>query len=446
MKETSTLKEKIKQFLHILLPVFLTQISLYMMNFFDVTMTGKYSAVDLAGVAIGSNIWVAIFTGIGGVLTGLTPIVSQAFGAKDHERISRTIEQAIYLAIVFACFVLTIIYFLVPILLENMYIESNVQIVAHQYLQALCIGIVPIFIYYVLRSFMDALGQTKVTMTLTLCSLPLNVLLNDIFIFGRWGIPAFGGVGAGYATSITYCCLLLCAFLLVRFRKPFSTYNILKKFHPISLSIWKQLILIGTPIGLAIFFETSIFSAVTLLMSQFGTTAIAAHQAALNFGSLLYMIPLSVSLTLTIIVGFEVGASRLEHAKQYCIIGISSAVMMAIVASIVLLLFREPIAFLYTNDEHVLQWTKQFLLYVLFFQFSDAVAAPIQGALRGYKDVRFPFFIALVSYWFVGLPVGYIFAHYTTAGPFGYWIGLITGLASGAILLFVRLRQKWKHI
>lgn len=285
-------------------------------------------------------------------------------------------------------------------------------------------------------------GYNDVNVMLT----PFKRFTKRYIHFRTMGYPRIRGVGAGYATSITYCCLLLCAFLLVRFRKPFSTYNILKKFHPISLSIWKQLILIGTPIGLAIFFETSIFSAVTLLMSQFGTTAIAAHQAALNFGSLLYMIPLSISLTLTIIVGFEVGASRSEHAKRYCIIGISSAVMMAIVASIVLLLFREPIAFLYTNDEHVLQWTKQFLLYVLFFQFSDAVAAPIQGALRGYKDVRFPFFIALVSYWFVGLPVGYIFAHYTTAGPFGYWIGLITGLASGAILLFVRLRQKWKHI
>ncbi|WP_297990842.1 MATE family efflux transporter [Anoxybacillus sp.] len=445
MKETYTLKEKIKQFSYILFPIFLTQISLYMMNFFDVMMTGKYRAIDLAGVAIGSNIWVALFTGIGGVLTGLTPIVAQAFGAKDSERITRTVEQAIYLAITFACFVLVIIYYLVPFLLQHMPIEHDVQVVAYEYLKALCIGIVPIFIYHVLRSFIDALGRTNVTMMLTLCSLPLNILLNYVFIFGRWGIPAFGGVGAGYATSITYWCLLLCVFLLIRFRKPFSTYHVLKKVRPISFPVWKQLFSIGTPIGLAIFFETSIFSAVTLLMSQFGTATIAAHQAALNFGSLLYMVPLSVSLTLTIIVGFEVGAKRLEHAKRYCIIGISAAVMMAVVASIILLLFRETIASLYTNDDLVLRWTKQFLLYVLFFQFSDAVAAPIQGALRGYKDVRFPFFIALVSYWLVGLPVGYVFAHYTTAGPFGYWLGLIVGLASGAILLWMRLMQKWKN-
>lgn len=199
-------------------------------------MTGKYSAVDLAGVAIGSNIWVAIFTGIGGVLTGLTPIVSQAFGAKDHERISRTIEQAIYLAIVFACFVLTIIYFLVPILLENMYIESNVQIVAHQYLQALCIGIIPIFIYYVLRSFMDALGQTKVTMMLTLCSLPLNVLLNDIFIFGRWGIPAFGESvqDMPQASRIVACYYVrFCSFAFVNlFQRTIYLRNFIRSRYP----------------------------------------------------------------------------------------------------------------------------------------------------------------------------------------------------------------------
>lgn len=197
--------------------------------------------------------------------------------------------------------------------------------------------------------------------------------------------------------------------------------------------------MLGVPIGLSIFLETSIFSAITLLMSNFGTAVIASYQAAINFSSLLYMIPLSISMTLTIIVGFEVGANRPRDARSYSFLGIITAVSLSTTAGILLFLFREQVATIYSNDPEVIHLTGQFLLYVVFFQLSDAFLAPIQGTLRGYKDVNVTFLMALLSFWIIGLPLGFVLASYSSLGPFGYWIGLITGLAVGAITLSFRL-------
>ncbi|WP_027410648.1 MATE family efflux transporter [Anoxybacteroides tepidamans] len=439
MRQTFTLKQKTAQLFHILFPILVTQIGLYAMNFADVTMSGHASAEDLAGVAIGSSVWVPVFTGISGILLALTPIVAQHLGAGRHKQIPYYVIQSVYLAIAIALLVLLFGSLGLHNFLMRMKLDENVRRIAYHYLIALSCGIIPLFIYHVLRCFIDALGQTKVTMLITLAALPINVLFNYLLIYGRFGFPKLGGVGAGYATAITYwfCCFI--AFFVVHRFHHFSRFQIFRRFYRVSFSAWKELLKTGVPIGFAIFFETSIFAAVTLLMSQFSTATIAAHQSAINFASLLYMLPLSVSMALTIAVGFEVGAQRYRDAKQYSFLGIGMAVAAAVVTSLFLYFFRSEVAAMYTDNRYVLLLTKHFLLYAIFFQFSDAIAAPIQGALRGYKDVNAAFVASLLSYWLIGLPVGYILANFTSAQAFGYWIGLITGLAAGAFFLSFRL-------
>jgi MATE family multidrug resistance protein len=276
-------------------------------------------------------------------------------------------------------------------------------------------------------------------MFITLVSLPLNIVFNYVLIFGKMGFPELGGVGAGYASALTYWLLTIITTFIIIKQQPFADYRIFSRLYSFSFKKWKEILLVGVPIGFAIFFETSIFAAVTLLMSQFDTITIASHQAALNFSSFLYMVPLSISMALTIVVGFEVGARRYRDAKQYSWIGLAIAVIMAGICGLILIMFREEVAGLYTKDQKVLTLTAEFLLYALFFQLSDAIQAPIQGALRGYKDVNVTFVMALVSYWVIGLPLGYYLANYTGLWAFGYWIGLIAGLAAGATCLLARM-------
>ncbi|TCN24860.1 MATE family efflux transporter [Mesobacillus foraminis] len=439
MNQTHSKKEKLKQLFFILYPILITQMAMYAMNFFDTMMSGHYSPADLAGVAIGSSLWVPVFTGLSGILLSMTPIVAQLAGAKRNKDVAFSVIQGVYLSIIMALIVLGAGALVLNPILTQMNLETHVRTIAHEYLVALSAGIIPLFVYNVLRCFLDALGKTRVSMFITLTSLPLNALFNYLLIYGKFGFPELGGAGAGYASAITYWLITVISLFIIIKTEPFASYNIFSRFYSVDFSKWKEILKIGIPIGFAIFFETSIFSAVTLLMSGFDTITIASHQAALNFASFLYMVPLSISMALTIVVGFEVGARRFRDAAQYTWIGLTIAVLMAVLCGLVLITFRYNVAGIYTTDPKVLALTAEFLLYALFFQLSDALQAPIQGALRGYKDVNITFLMALVSYWIIGLPLGYYLANHTGLHAFGYWIGLIAGLAAGALCLLGRL-------
>ncbi|MCM3037155.1 MATE family efflux transporter [Bacillus pumilus] len=446
MRETNSIRAKVRLFLTMLIPILITQAGLSLITFLDTVMSGKVSAEDLAGVAIGSSIWTPVYTGLAGILMAVTPIVAQLMGAGHKKDVPKAVFQAIYLSFLLSICVITIGTIGIPYVLGGLGLEQSVEDIARHFLSFLAFGIIPLFGYSVLRSFIDALGKTRVTMFITLTALPINFVLNYVFIFGNFGFPKLGGAGAGLASAMTYWAIFIMSICIVMKAEPFASFHLFQKLPRINISRIGQILKIGLPIGFAIFFETSIFAAVTLLMGHFDTVTIASHQAAMNFASILYILPLSISMALTIVVGFEAGAKRYKDAQSYSYIGIGTAVLFSLFTAALILLFRPEIAGLYTAESAVLQLTQHFLIYAIFFQLSDAIAAPIQGALRGYKDVNYTLIAAFVSYWVIGLPSGYLIGTYTSYGAFGYWIGLIAGLAAGAVVLFIRLRLMEKRL
>lgn len=446
MHETKSLPEKSKYMIKIVVPILITQVALYLMTFFDILMTSKYSIDHLAGVSIGSSIWVPVYTGLTGILIGITPIVAQLIGAKKKEDVRTFVQQGFYIALLLSFVVFIGIILLIDPVLNLIPLEDSVRLVAKKYLYMMSIGLVPLFLYSVLRSFIDALGRTRVSMFITLLSAPIHIVLNYLFIFGKFGFPALGGVGAGLGSAITYWLILFIAIYIVHQNKPFAELKIFHSWGNPSIAKMGTLTKIGVPIGLSIFAETTIFSAVTILMSIYSTAVISAHQIAMNFTSLLYMVPLSIAMGTTIIVGHEVGAKRYKDARTYSWLSIGTAIFFSFISASILLLFREPIASIYTEDKQVIALTIQFFFFAALFQLSDAVQAPVQGALRGYKDVTITFIMAIISYWIIGLPTGYLLATYTDFERFGYWIGLIVGLSVGAITLGIRLVYLQKKI
>ncbi|MBQ0138878.1 MAG: MATE family efflux transporter [Kurthia sp.] len=440
MYQTTTNAQRWKLMLVIILPILITQIALYLVTFFDVLFSSKYGTTDLAGVSIGSSIWMPIYVGISGILLSITPIVAHAVGSKKSKEATFSVQQGIFIAILLALVVFVLIICLMNPILSLMPLEPHVHKVAHDYLLAMSFGLVPLFVYTVLRCFIDALGQTRMSMFITLIATPINVLFCYIFIFGNWGAPALGGVGAGIASAITYWIICFIAIGITIKAQPFDAYELFKKFPKPNFKKWTEILKIGFPIGLTIFAETSIFAVVTLIMSKYTTEVIGAHQIAMNFANLAYMIPLSVSMGATILVGFEVGAGRFKEARDYAKKAIILAVSICMITLAILIGFRHGIASIYSDDPKVLSLAVGFLVYAAFFQLSDAVQAPIQGILRGYKDVTTASIMALVSYWVIALPLGYVLADLLHFGPKGYWIGLITGLAIGAISLCFRLK------
>lgn len=425
--------------LKIVFPILITQVAMYLVTFFDIYMTARYGTDDLAGVSIGSSFWVPVYIGLAGILMSITPIVAQLMGAKKKEDVKEAVQQGIYLAVLLAFIVFVFFFFAIDPLLALMNLEPAVADVASRYIFAMSLGLIPLFVYNALRSYIDALGATRVTMVITLLSAPINVFFNYLLIFGNFGFPELGGAGAGLASAITYWLILAIAVFIIQTKNPFSSYGIFRKWGRISLARWSEISRIGVPIGISIFAETSIFSAVTFMLSVYGTITIAAHQIALNFTSLLYMLPLSISMGATILVGYEVGAKRFSHARQYSWLSVGAAVAISFVSAGILFFMRDSIASLYSSDPEVIKLAVQFLVFAALFQLSDAIQAPVQGALRGYKDVNITFIMALISYWVVGLPAGYLLARFTDFGAFGYWIGLIAGLTAGAITLSIRL-------
>ncbi|WP_286231787.1 MATE family efflux transporter [Neobacillus mesonae] len=448
MNQSFSLKGKTKQIFVLLIPILITQLGMFSMVFFNTIMSGKYNSADLAGVAIGSSIWNPVFTGLSGILLAVSPIAAQYFGEKRSNEVASVVKHGIYLSFFITAIIIVFGLFLLDPLLGKMGLPGRVQNTAKGYLIGLSFGILPLFLFNVLRSFIYALGRTRVVMVIMISSLPVNFFLNYVLIFGKWGFPELGGAGAGYATSITYWAILAFTTYIVKAEEPFAAYRVFANMKEFSWGRCREILKIGVPMGLSTFFETSMFAVVTILISKFSVTTVAAYQSALNIVSFLYMIPISISMALTVLVGYEVGAKRYKDARDYSWLGIVLAVLIAVVTGLFVVGFRYQVAGFYSNEAAVINLTAYFLIFALFFQISDAIQATAQAALRGYKDVNLAFVMTLFAYWAICLPVGYVLAHYTQLGVRGYWIGLTVGLLAAGIALYIRLLyiQKRKFV
>lgn len=423
----------------IVMPILITQVFLYLMTFFDILMTSKYDIGHLAGVSIGSSLWVPVYTGLTGILISITPIVAHYIGGNNKQQVKPSVQQGMIVAITMSLLVYALIFLAVEPIVSMMDVSAIEREIAIAYVKTISIGLIPLFLYSVLRGFIDALGLTRITMFITLLSAPINVFLNYLFIFGKFGAPELGGQGAALASALTYWVVLFITIGLIATVPSIKEYQIFSGFSGIQMKrIW-TIIAMGVPIGLSIFAETTIFSAVTLMMTNYTTEILSAHQIALNFTSLLYMIPLSIAMGATIVVGQSVGARKFTEASHYAWLSVLLAIAVSFVSASILFFFREQISTFYTDDAVVVGYAVQFLIFAALFQLSDAIQAPVQGALRGYKDVKITFIMAIISYWVIGLPLGYYLATTTSLVQYGYWVGLIAGLTAGAITLSIRL-------
>ncbi|SDS31285.1 multidrug resistance protein, MATE family [Paenibacillaceae bacterium GAS479] len=441
IRHEPALRGKMLLFLSILGPIVVTQVSYTAMSVIDTMMSGRAGTNDLAGVAVGSSLFMPIMTGMNAILFAVTPIIGQMIGRGEKDGISRPVVQALYLSLLFSIIVLLGGWLSLEPILGLMGLESEVQHIAKHFLGGLAIGVIPLFGSYVLRYFWEAQGYTRMTMMMMLTAIPLNALLNYGLIFGELGMPRLGGIGSGYATGITYWFIFAVSIWLTFRTEALRVHRLFRRWYKPSWKSWKELLGIGVPMGLSTFFEASIFAVVTLFMGgMFSTNTIAAHQATLSFSSLLFMVPLSISMALTILVSYEAGSGRFQHARLYAKMGVTMAVGLMVTAAAVLYFFRPVIAAMYTGDPEVAVLMVTFLIFALLFQLSDASQAALQGALRGYKDVKIPFIVAFVSYWVIGMPLGYALAAWTDLGPYGFWVGITAGLTFATLGFGIRLR------
>lgn len=431
---TPTLGSKIQRFVRLTIPIIITQFSLMAGSFISILLTGQYSTVDLAGISIGYNIWVAAFFGTMGILLGISPILAQLLGAKKTEDIPVIIGNGLYLATALGIILISIGAISLKPLLQMLNLEPAAYNVAMQYMAAIGVGIIPLLWSCILRNTVDSHGYTHYSMMVILTSFGLNVFLDYGLILGHFGMPALGGLGAGIATAICSWYNVLAYSVILSYSKVFKHYRILRNLgKPMRIYIIEQ-IKLGVPIGFAIFCEMSIFSLAALLMAYYGTNIIAAHQAAISFTNLFYGFPLSISIASTIAVAYEVGAKRFKDARTYAYIARIMALIIAMLICSYSFTHLHEIAGFYTNDPNMIQLIGSFLSYAVFFSVIDAFGTPLQGVLRGYKDVKIVSAIAISCYWGVSVPTAYLFTFVFNYGPYGIWVGLLSSVAAAGIL------------
>ena len=441
MHQTHNLNQRMRLFISIFLPILIYQLANFSASFVDTTMTGQYDTLHLAGVSMATSLWIPFFDLLIGIVSALVPIIGHHLGQGKKEKIASDFYQFIYLSLGLSLLLFGLVFLGGPLVLSNMNLESLVAKVAIHYLWYLAFGIIPLLLFSVVRSILDALGLTSLSMYLMLLLLPLNASFNYILIYGAFGFPEMGGAGAGLGTSLAYWVLLILSIVVA---KRHSKYQ-LWKIRPLDKKGLLEGMRLGFPIGGTVFAEVVIFSVVGLLMAKFSSLVIASHQSAINFSNLLYAFPMSISNAMAIIVSYEIGAQRLDVVRKYCTLGRVTALGFAIFTLTFLYLFRYQVASLYGTNKEFIRLTSVFLTYSLFFQLADTFAAPLQGILRGYKDTKVPFYLGLIGYWGVALPIGLLLDHITNLGPFAYWFGLIVSLVVSGILYQLRLNHIQKR-
>lgn len=437
-------RTELRALLALATPIIIAQLAYTAIGFVDTVMSGRFSAQALAAVALGNSIWVPVFLLMTGILLATTPKVAQRFGAGQRAEIGPLVRQALWLALVVGSLAGAALWN-AEFVLHLMNVDPALIEPAMGYLRGVAFGFPCVALFHVLRCYSDGLGRTRPSMVIGLLGLLVNIPLNYVLIYGKLGLPALGAVGCGWATAMGMAFMLLSMVWWVRRAPIYSDTTPLQRFEPPRWPPIKRLLGIGMPIGISVFAESSIFSVIALLIGGLGATVVAGHQIALNFASLVFMIPYSIGMAATVRIGQALGRGEPREARFAAGVSIVTALAYACVSASGMLLMREQIAQIYTPAPEVIALAASLIVYAALFQFSDAIQVTAAGALRGYQDTRATMIMTLFAYWGIGLPVGYVLGLTdllgAASGPAGLWEGLIAGLTCAALMLMLRLKR-----
>lgn len=431
-------KKDIKKLLSVMIPILVAQVSTAGVTFINTTMAGHAGADDLAGVSVGAGLFYPLLASIIGLLMAGTPLMAQLIGRKERESLPFIVRSGMVIGLSVWALFTAAYFFFIDDLLASLALEAAVEHIARYYLMTM-IGVVFFLALMIpLRCLTDTAGSTSISMKLFLMAPVINGIFNYLFIYGHGGMTALGGIGAGLATMMTYGFLLGLFLLVVMKSKALGGRQIFASLALRSKDL-REYLVVGVPSGLSIFMEMSLFSLIIVFLSRYGTDALAAYQIADNFASLVYMLPVSCSMALTILIATAVGAGDMTLARRYKKAGFVVAMAGAMMTASFTVLFRNSIGSVYTDDAAVALIAGQFLIYSAGWQLFDAISTPIQGILRGLKDTRISFVLMVLAYWGGCFPMSLFLDSHTALGADSFWLGLDFGVGCSALLMVLRL-------
>ncbi|RQH07422.1 MATE family efflux transporter [Paraburkholderia dinghuensis] len=444
---TGTVRGDVRRIAGLAWPVLIGQLAIIAFGVIDTAMVGRYSALDLAALGLGSSIYISVYISLTGILSALQPVAAQLFGAQRDAQIGEMVRQACWLALVLMVIGCAALYFPGP-LLDLAHAPEALRERTVDYLRLLSFGLPAGLFFRIYSSLANAVGRPRLVMVMQVGALVLKVLLNRWLIFGGLGVPALGGPGCALASTAINCALAVLAVLALTRLDVFAPFGIFRHFCWPHWRRQAELLKLGIPMGLSYLIEVTSYTFMAIFIARLGTTTLAGHQIAGNLGAVLYMTPLSIGVATSTLVAQALGANRPAEARTLARHGIATAVTIACCFALAVFLLRPLIIGGYTPDPAVVVAAMPLVAIVALYHVFDALQVSTAFALRAYKVAVVPTVIYAVALWGVGLGGGYALGFDVTGtvpawaiGARGFWLANMASLVIAGAGLMVYLAR-----
>lgn len=433
----SHLRAETPHLLRLALPLIAAQITFVGWGVLDTLMAGRLGARELAAIAVGANIWVQVFIFFMGVCIACSPIVAQRLGAgQAMPLIGGFLRQAVVVSVGMGVIWILLVRLIARPAIDLLNLAPETAALAHDYLLAESWSGVLFCLCFTLRNGAEGLGLSRVVLVAGLAGLAGKAFFNV------WFSERFGAVGFGWATVAGTAVLLLGYLVQFALVPRLRELDFFRREHWRPRAESLEIFRLGVPIGLILLAEVAFFGSTALLMARFGDAMVAAHQVAINFASLTFMVPMGIGLATAVRVGHAAGAGDVVEAELRGKVGMGLGLSFAFVSATVMTVFPAPIVGFYTQVPEVADAAVTFLRLAAIFQLFDCLQATASGALRGIKDTQMPMVITLIAYWLIGMPASYALAFPLGFGPNALWWGFTLGLLAAAAGLSLRFLNK----
>lgn len=425
------------------LPIALTQLGQIAMMTTDLALIGRLGDNAVAAASLAHTVFfVAFVTGMG-LVSAVAPLAAQALGARQPRIVRRSLRVGLWAALMLCVPMSLLPLYGEQILLALGQAPDNARL-AQRYLLGLTPGMAPALCFMAIRNFMGAVNRPEPGLWITLAAIPANAVLGYALIHGHWGMPKLELLGAGVATTTVNFGMCAAALWFAYSQRPFKKFHVLGRFWRIDWPLMRQLVVIGGPIALSFLLEYGLFSAAGLLMGVISTTALAAHQIALQIAAILFMVPFGIGMAATVRVGQAFGRGDITAIRRAGVAATVLGIIFMTVMTIAVILMRfEVVGFFFGETRQGLaavDLAATLLMVGATFFIADGVQTVAAGALRGLSDTRIPLLLAAISYWVIGFPAAWALAFRGGFGSVGVWIGLSIGTGIYATLLVWRFR------
>jgi MATE family, multidrug efflux pump len=432
-----TIKEHLRTNMSLAVPVMASQLGQVMVGVADNMMVGQVGYIPLAGASLGNAIFYFFMTFGLGVSFAITPLVGFADGEGDKKQCGQVLRHGLLVNSILG----VLLFILVMVVANYLHLFGQEQAVVDQatpYMFVIGFSMIPFLVFQSFRQFSEGLSMTKVPMVVSVSMNVLNIILNYLLIYGKFGFPELGLLGAGIATLISRVAMAVAMMAYVLMSTRFKPYLSGLGIKNLNLNLIRDLLRIGVPAGLQFVFEVGAFSMAAIMMGWINASTQAAHQIAINMASISYMTVSGLGAAAAIRVGNQLGQKNYRTMKNAVLTLLAMGTALMVVFALVFIIGKDSLPLLYNDQPEVVKVASSLLIIAALFQLSDGIQVISLGGLRGMKDVKIPTMITFLAYWIVALPLGYVLAFKYNYGADGIWFGLFLGLTIAGIWVFFR--------